>query len=71
MKGEGVEKIWESSKKGIKECDTEREVKIKKGSVEIAGTLGRWEIVKEKEKWHTRRIEDGRKEDKGRKSIGA
>jgi len=30
MEGESVEEMWESLKKGIKECETRREIKIRK-----------------------------------------
>jgi len=30
MEGESVKEIWESLKKGVKECETKREVKIRK-----------------------------------------
>jgi len=30
MEGESVEEMWESLKKGVKECETRREIKIRK-----------------------------------------
>jgi len=30
MEGESMEKMWESLKKGVKECETRREIKIRK-----------------------------------------
>jgi len=33
MEGKSVEEMWESLKKGIKECETKREIKIRKKRV--------------------------------------
>jgi len=30
MEGESVEEMWESLKKGVKECETKREIKLRK-----------------------------------------
>jgi len=61
-----VEEIWESVKKGVKEWETKREIKIrKKGSASIAdGT----QIVKGKRETCTRRTEDER-DNRERRSI--
>jgi len=67
MEGESVEEIWESLKKEVKECETRKEIKIrKKGLASIAGGI---QSVKGKREKYTRRTEDGRKEDKVRRSI--
>jgi len=67
IEGESVEEMWESLKKGVKECETKKEIKIrKKGSASIAGgTQG----VKEKRGKYTRRTEDERMDDKVRRNI--
>jgi len=59
--------MWESLKKGVKECETKREIKRrKKGSASIAcGTLS----VKGKREKYTRRTEEAGEDDKVRRSI--
>jgi len=67
VEGESVEEIWKSLKKGVKECETRKEIKIrKKDSASIAGGTQSVKGTKEK---YTKRTEDGRKEDKVRRSI--
>jgi len=67
MEGESVKEIWENLKKGVKECETKREIIIrKKGSASIAGGM---QSVKGKREKYTRRTESGRKGDKIRRSI--
>jgi len=64
---ENVKEIWENLKKGIKECETKREFKIrKKGSVNIAGGT---QNVKRKIETNIRHIRNGRKEGKEKRSI--
>jgi len=58
MKEESVEVIWESWKKGIKECETKREIKIRKKS--WANITGGTQVVKGRRETSTRRMEDGR-----------
>jgi len=51
MEGEGMEKIWESLKKGVKEYETKKEVKIRKRRLaNIAGgtRIARGKRAKEK-----------------------
>jgi len=67
VEGESVEEIWESLKKGVNECETRKEIKIrKKDSASIAGGTQSVKGTREK---YTRRTEDGRKEDEVRRST--
>jgi len=69
MEGDSVEKIWKSLKKGGKEFEIKKEVKIRrKGSANIASGT---QIVKGKRETYIRRREDGKKKDKKRRNICA
>jgi len=64
MKGENVEEMWGSLKKGVKECETKREIKIRKKRL-----VHSWWDADCKRKKRKVYKAYGRKDDKVRRSI--